>query len=82
MMIRRANRLRSSSYGESAVALAKADGSALQLRTTALFAYLVYFTPAVLIAKLVYAQPTTISMLLLLVAVTMLARQQAIRATS
>ena len=68
--------------GKSAGALARADGSALQVRAAGVFAYLVYFTPAVLIAKLIYAQPTTISMLLLLIAVTLLARQHAVRATS
>ena len=61
---------------------AEPKGSALHVRVAGVLAYLVYFTPAVLIAKLIYAQPTTISMLLLLMAVTLLARQHAVRATS
>jgi hypothetical protein len=57
-------------------------GSALHVRAAEVCAYLVYFTPAVLIAKLIHAQPTTISMVLLLIVATRLARQHAVRATS
>jgi hypothetical protein len=82
------NRLRSTSYGGSPGALAAAEGPALRTPASALrmfaavSAYLVYFTPAVLIAKIVHVQPTTVSMLLLLAAVTLLSRPFAARAAS
>jgi hypothetical protein len=47
------------------------------IRATAVLAYLVYLSPAILIAKLVHVQPTTLSMLLLLGTLTWLARRPA-----
>ena len=56
-------------------ASAPMDNSPRLYRWAAISAYLVYFTPAVLISKVVYVQPTTVSMLSLLIVVTLLSRQ-------
>lgn len=50
-------------------------------RATAVLAYLVYLSPAILIAKLVHVQPTTASMLLLLATLTWIARRPALSTT-